>query len=292
MPAGKITEIQRGDRHLFPAFLEFTKTVFPGADFETWIRRGYWTCNYTPHELSSGGRIISSVGATPMSIWINGEKKKGVQIGTVGTLPEERNRGLARQIMVHVIGKYEEEADIFFLFANETVLDFYPKFGFERKYESVYRNLTGDENSGKNLNKLDLDKKGDRHLIDHMLKSRSPLTRLFGAENYGSITWWHLINVYPNDIYYWKDEELIIIMYPSDRTLKLMDVISADPPDQEKLIAEIAGFGNTSSILFLFPPDILGFPLHRMEKDEETLLFVRGDFSPGPDFKFPVTAQT
>jgi GNAT superfamily N-acetyltransferase len=292
MSGGKITEIRKGDRYFLPAFFKFTKTVFPSADFGTWIRLGYWDGVYTPHALVSGKKIIANVGATPLEIFINGERRRGVQIGTVGTLPEERSRGLSRQLMEHVIRKYERESDIFFLFANETVLDFYPKFGFKRSYESIYRYFVQKGNSGKHLNKLDLAKKGDRYLIDHMLKTRSPLTRLFGAEDYGSITWWHLINVYGKDIYYWEDKDLLIIMYAVENTLKLIDLISTVPQAPEPLINEIAGFGNTSSLLFHFPPAIIPFPYDKMEPDEEPMLFVRGNFNPAPGFKFPVTAQT
>ena len=71
MPGEKITEIRKGDRYLFPAFYEFTKTVFPSTDFETWIKLLYLTVNYIPHALISGDKIISNFGATPMEIFFN-----------------------------------------------------------------------------------------------------------------------------------------------------------------------------------------------------------------------------
>lgn len=42
------------------------------------------------------------------------------------THPDYRNQGLAAKLLNHIIGKYEKEYDYIYLFANETVLDFYP----------------------------------------------------------------------------------------------------------------------------------------------------------------------
>lgn len=56
-----------------------------------------------------------------MKILIDGDYLNGIQIGTVGTLPEFRNRGLNKFLMEYVSNKYDNLCDIFFLFANETV---------------------------------------------------------------------------------------------------------------------------------------------------------------------------
>ncbi len=288
----KVERIRKGDRHLLPAFFEFTETVFPSTDFHKWHQLGYWTGNYEPHTLISEGRIISNVSATLMDIFINGSRKKGVQIGTVGTIPEERGHGLSRQLMDHVIKKYKTKADIFFLFANETVLEFYPKFGFSRVAESLYQTAVNSGNNSSGLKKMDLRNKDDRDIINRFASNRIPLTSLFGAEGYESITWWHLLNVYRNDIYFSEEDDILLIMYPSKNKLKLIDVISTKPPDPQRLINEISGFGNTSSILYHFPPDQIPFPYDNMIRDEDTMFFVRGDFDLSPGFKFPVTAQT
>ncbi|MFA6941771.1 MAG: GNAT family N-acetyltransferase [Clostridiaceae bacterium] len=54
------------------------------------------------------------------------------------TNPDFRNRGLAAALINHIIEKYEKEYDFIYLFANATVLDFYPKFGFMKAVESTY----------------------------------------------------------------------------------------------------------------------------------------------------------
>ncbi|GIO00553.1 hypothetical protein J5TS2_12210 [Brevibacillus halotolerans] len=54
------------------------------------------------------------------------------------THPDYRNKGLSGKLMHYIIDKYEKECDFIYLFANETVLDFYPKFGFEKLQESSF----------------------------------------------------------------------------------------------------------------------------------------------------------
>lgn len=54
------------------------------------------------------------------------------------THPNYRGQGLAKNLLNHVIAKYEDQYDFLYLFANDTVLDFYPKFGFERIEESSF----------------------------------------------------------------------------------------------------------------------------------------------------------
>ena len=66
-----------------------------------------------------------------MNLIVNDKTVNGIQIGAVGTLPEYRNKGLSKYLMDLVLDKYQDSTDISFLFANETVTEFYPKFGFD-----------------------------------------------------------------------------------------------------------------------------------------------------------------
>lgn len=52
--------------------------------------------------------------------------------------PDYRNQGLSGKLMNHIIEVYEQEYNFIYLFANESVLDFYPKFGFEKVQESSF----------------------------------------------------------------------------------------------------------------------------------------------------------
>lgn len=49
-----------------------------------------------------------------------------------------RNRGLIRQIIQEIEKDYSGKNDGYFLFANDSVLDFYPRFGFKKWDEFGY----------------------------------------------------------------------------------------------------------------------------------------------------------
>ena len=54
------------------------------------------------------------------------------QLGTVMTDPDFRGRGLAGRLMREVLSRLPEDV---YLFANDSVLDFYPRFGFRKGTE-------------------------------------------------------------------------------------------------------------------------------------------------------------
>ncbi len=292
MNDNKIIEIKKGDRHLVSTFLDFTKIVFSWSNFSDWYSYGFWPDEYIPHVIIDKGKIVSNVAITKMDVLLNGERKKGLQIGTVGTIPEERNKGLSRLLMDHVIKKYENEADIFFLFANDTVLEFYPKFGFSRKFETLYISERSIVPGKGRLKKLNWKNPEDLKIIEQTLKNRSPLTSIFGAENYHPISLWHIINVYPDDLYFCEESGVFLIFYIKDEKIQFIDLACTKNPDIEKILSYIYSTSAAAPICFHFPPDINYFNYDRKITGENTMLFVKGDFQLKEGFKFPVTSQT
>ena len=67
-----------------------------------------------------------------MDFKVFGEEKQYIQLGTVMTHPDYRKKGLSRVLTNKAIADYREKCDLIYLFANSSVLNFYPKFGFGR----------------------------------------------------------------------------------------------------------------------------------------------------------------
>lgn len=88
--------------------------------------------------LHQDGRVVSNVSVNHMVFDVCGEKKHYIQLGTVMTDPEYGGRGLNRILMERVLSEYEGKTDGIYLFANDTVLDYYPKFGFRPAKEYEY----------------------------------------------------------------------------------------------------------------------------------------------------------
>ena len=49
-----------------------------------------------------------------------------------------RDQGLSRRLIEEILKDYQGKVDMIFLFTNETVLEFYPKFGFSRVMEDSH----------------------------------------------------------------------------------------------------------------------------------------------------------
>ena len=288
----KLIANYRDDETLRNEFHHFISRVFPSISFQEWESNGFWINKYIPFSICKSGKIISNVSASLMDILINSEKIKAIQLGAVGTLPEYRNQGLSCELMNYIISKYKNGIDLFFLFANETVLDFYPKFGFRYVQEYIFIKETEIPEQNNSSGKINIKNVKDYILLQELLKIRQPLTKILGAENYDFITMWHILNLYPNNLYYIEEEDVIIIKQEKNDTLHILDVIYHAPFDLESVIPKIVGSDTIKSIKFYFSPDQLHYRYDKFEK-LDTGLFILGNLDlPEIPFRFPLTAIT
>ena len=123
-----------GLRQSFNALAE--KTF--GLNFEDWYQNGFWRENYVPYAVVHENRVVANVSVNITETMWNGEKKYFIQLGTVMTDEAYRNQGLIRMLMEEVEKDYGKKADGMYLFANDSVLEFYPKFGFKKATEYQY----------------------------------------------------------------------------------------------------------------------------------------------------------
>ena len=289
----KIYEDYRGDKVLRNKFNIFTKNVFSGLDFEEWHQRGLWLDKYIPFSIIKDNKIVSNASITKMKILINEEYVNGIQFGTVGTLSEYRNQGLSRYLMEYVIDKYKDSTDIFFLFANDSVLNFYPKFGFKKYDEFIYESVTDIPGSNYSARKLNINSKTDFLLIQNLLENRILLTKSFGASDYAFITFWHILYVFSDNLFYIEDENIIFIITENRDQIFIWDVIYTKPVEMISILPKVIKNDRIKSISYYFPPDRLNFKYDKIKIYNESPLFIRGDFKIiGKHFKFPITAQT
>lgn len=273
-------------------FNKYISIVFPGISFEEWFAKGFWTENYHPFSICESGKIISNVSVALMNVLINGKRIRAIQLGAVGTLPEYRNRGLSRKIINYVLEIYNDDVDFIFLFANESVMNFYPKFGFKRIKESVFVADAKFNNLKYSARKLNIDSVDDYHLLQDLLSARSSLTNIFGAEEYGFISMWHILNMYRKNLYFLENENTIVIKFEIDHKLHILDVIFSDSIDIEAVIPKIIEGESIESVKYYFPPDVLHFSYNSITQ-EDNGLFVHGESNLGSQpFKFPETAVT
>lgn len=288
-----IYEDFRDNKKLRNKFYNYVDVVFPSANFKIWHDKGFWQDEYIPFSIIKNDKIISNVSITKMKILINGVSVNGIQFGTVGTIPAHRNKGYSRILMEYVLNKFQSSTDIFLLFANDSVLNFYPKFGFENYSESIFISNTNIPKPQIGSRKLNINDSSDFTLIKKLLKSRLPLTRIFGATDYDFITFWHILNMYSNNLFYLEEDEVIVIKTEDNNRVHIWDVIFMKPLNLSSVIPKIIENHDLRSIRYYFPPDQLEFDYDEIEEDTDSPFFIRGNFDlQNSNFKFPVTAQT
>jgi len=104
-------------------------------DFQFWYDLNLWDENYESYSIIENGEIVSNICVYKTQILFNQKKYSALSVGAVATKKEYRGRGLSRTLMEQIIKKYDNVP--MYLSANDSVVDFYPKFGFKRIYEKL-----------------------------------------------------------------------------------------------------------------------------------------------------------
>ena len=272
---------------------DFAGRIFPGFSFEKWNALGYEFREYTPFSYFRGGEIVANVSASPMSVVINGKTIRAVQIGTVGTLPEYRRRGLIRELMERAEDHWRGQASFDFLFANETSTRFYQQFGFrpvpQHRFTAKAPAFTPPGQSGRKVN---LGDKKDRDLLFNLAKRRSSVSEILGVVDHAWLLLFHAATAYRENIVHIPHLDLCVIGKSKDKTLHVVDIIGETPPPAFQEIYPFIATADIETIEFHFTPDQMGLGNISAHADENFLCFQRGQFQ-GIDeaFRFPATSE-
>lgn len=293
MSSYKLVKNYKDNSELRKSFNELAYNTF-GISFESWYLNNFWQERYQPFSFVDGNRVIANVSVNVLDLIIFGESKRAIQIGTVMTDPIYRNRGLSRKLMNEVLETYENKYDVMYLFANQSVLGFYPKFGFHPVEEYQHTiGLTNVKSNGKSrIQKLDGNRKEDLHFIYKFASNRIPVSSNFATRHTQELLMYYCINIFPNNIYYLEDEDVIIIYEIQNDDIHLYDLISKEKIRFEKIIDYLAT-NNAQKVVFHYTPDYEGFEFEIKLFHDETVLFVKkkNDVVLPTQFKHPITAQ-
>lgn len=67
-----------------------------------------------PYAFVERNKVIANASANIIDLRWQGEPRRYIQIGTVMTEPDHRNKGLAGQLIHHILQDWQQEADAFF----------------------------------------------------------------------------------------------------------------------------------------------------------------------------------
>ncbi len=243
------------------AFNRLLDNVF-GFSLEEFYQLGYLDSWYVPFSLFLNDTAIANVSASRFTLMLDGKPRRAVQIGTVMTHPEYRGRGHAATLMKQVIETYKADTDLFFLFANNSTFDFYPRFDFQQVTETHFSlALQSDTADFTDLEQLDLNDEEIRATVRRFVKQRVPVSNRFGVLEGEDIFLFHAMYLVPDSLFKLSDPECLLFMQWQGTTLHLYDIISHKPVSFAAIQHAIP-VPPTSDIIFHFTPDKLGLMDH------------------------------
>ncbi|WEG13501.1 GNAT family N-acetyltransferase [Pullulanibacillus sp. KACC 23026] len=264
----------KNDEALRRSFDELANLVF-GIHFEEWYQMGYWKERYIPFSYVQGGKVVANVSVNLLDFVIEGEEKRAIQIGTVMTHPDYRNQGLSKRLMNRVLKEYENHYDFMYLFANQNVLDFYPKFGFEAINDYPFSmEYAAGQTEESDLRKLDGRHADDLNFIYTFALDRVPVSNRFGTIHDQELLMFYCLYVFNHCIYYIQDEDAIVIFEQEDKELHIFDIISKREIHLASILSKISSL-TTNRIIFHFTPDDRDIKTQGTIYNGEDALFVK-----------------
>lgn len=280
------------DQDIRKSFNKLTEATF-GLNFEKWYLNGFWADNYIPYSLLHNNKVISNVSVNIIEFVIDKKKKIGVQIGTVMTDEKYRLRGLNSLILEQVISDWEDKSDFIYLFANDSVLDFYPRFNFEIVDEfQCTSKLTISPNASSSPKKLNIEDNYDKELLLETVNMSTPISKV-SMQNNVSLIIFHCLFFKKNSIYYIEKLKAIVIADYEDGTLYLNDVFSKRPIELNDIIQFMSNKDVKRIVLGFTPLNETGYKRSLLKQEDTTLFVIKDkvDYFKNNNWMFPVLSH-
>lgn len=215
---------------------ELTEEIF-GFNFESWVTNGYFEGDYIPYSYEENGKMLANVSVNLMKFMQNGQEKDYIQIGTVMTKKDCRNKGYARELMEMVLADYKENCDGLYLFGNLSTLGFYDKLGFSRGRQ--YRYIL-KETVKKVVDETHFKLADTQHKSNYINALRhSAVNAALDQINKYALHMFYTAEM--EDVYYNEKLDCFVVIEEQENTLYLKSVICTKKISLGQILAHIKG---------------------------------------------------
>ena len=261
----------RNNDALRASFNKLAEKTF-GLNFENWYQNGFWQDNYIPYSVVIDGEVVANVSVNACNMNYKGNVVKLIQLGTIMTDADYRGKGYARTLMEEVMKDYEGKVDGIYLFANDSVLEFYPKFGFKEAKEYQYSKevqVAGECRA----EQVPLNNKDDFEKIVKILETTPQNAGMYMVGNTG-LYMFYLSQFMTENLFYIAGCDSYAVAELEDDTLILHTIIGEGAVDYV-----VAAFGSQvkNVVLCFTPKDVSGLVKSELH-EEDTTFFVKGKF--------------
>lgn len=252
-----------------------------------------------PYSLFDLQKMVSHVTATIFTFALEGKTLKALQLGTVMTDPDYRGRGLSCWLIDRVLEDFEQQVDFVFLYANDSVLDFYPKFGFKRAPEffAVAEQTDKDRITANkaNIHKLNVTQQQDQQILMRIASQTTAQYRMTPLQNQSMLflySGFSELSFLENSLYYFPEMDAVAIASVKENTLAVYDILSPKKVPLNHIISSLSDSQTKRAKLYFLPEELSGFSVFPLEQKDSTL-FVRGtDLFFTKQLCLPVTSHT
>ena len=205
-----------------------------GLSFEKWYLSGFWSDKYQPYTLLDGEQVVSNASISIINTLRDGVSKRYIQIGTVMTSPEYRNIGLSKFLINKIFEDWLSCSDAVYLYANDSVLNFYPKFGFVKAYE--YQATIQIEPKAGSVRKLNMSNDADIATLYHFYQKSNPFSELPMIDNWGLLMFYCSSHI-SDFVFHIEDSDAVVIARKDKDTLTVFDIFC----ENEAALSDILG---------------------------------------------------
>ncbi len=255
--------------------LEFNRMTqhFWGFDFENYYQSGFWDDKCILYSLFDEDKIVAHI---TVSLFEQ-EGKKLIQLGTVMTDENYQRQGLSSFLLRRISSDFVHQTKGMFLFANNEVLDFYPKFDFFPVPEYTAFKTVKNTNMTTVLTKrkLNLDNAEDLKLVENLVEQAVSNTE-FQTKSKGLALFY--CYAYPamgfkESIYYIEEWNCAVVAQVENNILYMIELFSTNEVDLNAVINAFADFSFTEVVFGFTPKHTEGLEW-RIWKEDDLQLFV------------------
>ena len=279
------------NNELRKSFNNLSQNIF-GFNFEQWYQDGYWKNQYIPYSLIDGDKIVSNVSVNILDFKVFGEEKRYIQLGTAMTNPDYREQGLLRMLLKKTIEDYWDKCDLIYLFANNSVLDFYPKFGFKKlkqyqcvkKADAIHTDVT--------IKKLNMSDENSVNFVIAKVMNAVPVSKVSMCTNAELIMFYCTLFM-KNNVYYLENYDAVVIADFTEDTMEVMDILCTENIPLNSILSALTNESVKRIVLFFTPQDTSSFETILL-KGEDTLFAIGKDLQllKNNQFMFPKLSHT
>lgn len=266
------TNSMKEDNALRRSYNSLAEKTF-GLSFEEFYQNGYWTDKYIPYSLIDDGKVIANASVNILKSFYNGQEKRCIQIGTVMTDSDYRNQGLSRYLIERILSEWKETCDTMYLFANDSVLDFYPKFGFVKAVE--YQCSSPITPTKGRVRKLDMSLASDRELLKRYYSKSNPYSALAIKDNY-ELLMFYCTSLMKDCVYFLEDFDAVIIASNKNEILTCYDIFSDGNHAMIEMVSRVAESQIRTVVFGFTPVEHAAFHSRILEEEDTTLFVLKG----------------